>query len=129
MSSGATVPAPVTSKTVAVLCASVQHTMRFRAWISAMLPFTSRSRRKWRMDSNSVTHGGAEKRTLFRFQRGIAGSAFGFRETALDSLDLVTEWMRVKKGAIGQANQLAYAVRMGQPLAGRCWSTDLYIRV
>ena len=52
---------------------------------------------------------------------GFAGSGlvFGFREAVADSLDLVTEHTGAKEGAIGPANQVAHAVRMGQPESRR----------
>ncbi len=48
---------------------------------------------------------------------GFAGSGlvFGFWEAVADSLDLVTEHTGAKVGAIGPADQVAHAVRMGQP--------------
>ncbi len=48
---------------------------------------------------------------------GFAGSGpvFGFREAVMDSLDLVTERTGANEGAIGPENQVAHAVRMGQP--------------
>jgi hypothetical protein len=48
-----------------------------------------------------------------------SGPVFGFREAVADSLDLVTEQTGAKEGAIGPANQVVHAVRMGQPLSRR----------
>ena len=47
------------------------------------------------------------------------GPIFGFREAVADSLDLATEHTGAKEGAIGPANQVAHAVRMGQPESRR----------
>ena len=47
-----------------------------------------------------------------------------------DSLDLITERTGAKEGAIGLANQVAHAVRMGQPEsqgALRWWVSDLAV--
>ncbi len=43
------------------------------------------------------------------------GPVFDFRETVADCLDLVTERTGAKEGAIGPANEVTHAVRMGQP--------------
>ena len=45
---------------------------------------------------------------------GLRGARAGFREAVVDILDLVTEQTGAKEGAIGPANQVAHAVRMGQ---------------
>ena len=66
-------------------------------------------------------------RAAFSQQGGFAGPGgfaesgpvFGFREAVADSLDLATEHTGAKEGAIGPANQVAHAVRMGQPESRR----------